>query len=152
MPVLTEKYVELICRRPLWVFLVPITYNIAIILLCAVFGFLTRKLPQNFNESWFIFISVATTLFAWLVLLPSYFNAFYAYHQEALLALCLIINVFITLVCQYSPKVYALYCIDKDSMNVTMTFATGVQQEASSSVKNHSVKPPTVSQVVPITG
>jgi hypothetical protein len=131
MPVHTEKYVEHICSRTIWVFLTPLIYNIAMLTVCAVYGFRTRKLPQNFNESWFIFISVATTLFAWVVILPSYFNAFYAYHQEALLALCLIINVYITLLCQYGPKIYAIYYVDKETMQVTMTFVNGVAPDNS---------------------
>lgn len=129
MPVLSEKYVELVCHRTIWVFLTPMIYNIAMIAMCAIYGFRTRKLPQNFNESWFIFVSVATTLFTWVVILPSYFNAFYAYHQEALLALCLIIIVLICLTCQYGPKIYAIYYVDKEAMNVTMTYVTGIAPE-----------------------
>lgn len=148
MPVRTEKYVELVCSRTIWAFLIPMVYNIAMIMMCAVYGFRTRKLPQNFNESWFIFISVATTLFAWVVLLPSYFNAFYAYHQEALLALCLIINVYICLLCQYGPKIYAIYYVDKEAMQVTMTYGTGIQGEGSSVVGNrpNSIHPEPVTK------
>jgi len=54
-----------------------------LMLVCAVIGFVTRKLPENFNESWFIFISVATTLFAWAVFIPAYFTSYYAYMQSA---------------------------------------------------------------------
>ena len=58
MKVLTERHVELFCDLPLVSFLAPVAYNVALILLAAVYGFLTRKLPENYNESWYIFIYI----------------------------------------------------------------------------------------------
>ena len=52
MPVRTQPYVELFCSQDERGFLAPLVYNILLILLCSIFGFLTRKLPDNFNESW----------------------------------------------------------------------------------------------------
>lgn len=77
---------------------------------------MVRKLPENFNESWYIFVSVATTTFLWVVFLPTYFTTFYAHHQSALLASCLIINATVTLLCLYLPKFYALYFIEEQNM------------------------------------
>ncbi len=62
------------------------TFTLSFILICLLFyifpsGFLTRKLPANFNESWFIFVSVATTVFIWCVFLPTYFTTYHANHQ-----------------------------------------------------------------------
>ena len=79
--VLTEPYVELMCVMPLPGVIVSLGFNILLIILCVVYGFLTRKLPENYSESWYIFVSAATTMFLWLVFFPSYFTAFYAYHQ-----------------------------------------------------------------------
>ena len=119
MPVLTEQFVELLCVLPLQNLVIPLSYNLFLLLLCAVFGFLTRKLPDNFNESWYIFISVMTTLFVWIAFLPTYFVAFYAYHKAALLALALILNGAVTSLCLFTPKVYALYYIDEKDIKVT---------------------------------
>ena len=77
----TEQYVEILCSLPLSGLIPPLSLNLLFVLVCAVYGFLTRKLPENFNESWYIFVSVATTTFLWLVFLPAYFTAFYAVHQ-----------------------------------------------------------------------
>ena len=77
----TEQHVELLCDIPLTGLVLLLGFNILLIILCVVYGFLTRKLPENFSESWYIFVSAATTIFLWLVFLPSYFTAFYAYHQ-----------------------------------------------------------------------
>jgi len=83
---------------------------------CAGHAFLTRKLPENFNESWYIFVSVATTSFLWVVFLPTYFSMFEAYLQSALLAFCLFVNGTVTLFCLYLPKVYAIYFVDEDDI------------------------------------
>lgn len=121
-PSLIEPYVELRCQQSLPGFLTPLSYNCLMIIICAILGYLTRKLPENFNESWHIFISVSTTLFMWLIFLPTYFLAFYNYHQVALLALCLILNSYITLGCLFFPKVYAILFLKEDQIKFsTMT-------------------------------
>ncbi len=119
MPVLTEKYVKLLCDLPLLNLIIPLSVNLLLLLLCAVFGFLTRKLPDNFNESWYIFISVSTTLFVWVAFLPTYLMAFYAYHKAVLLALALILNASFTGLCLCVPKVYALYFVDDKDIKTT---------------------------------
>ena len=124
MQVPTEKHVELFCDLPLEGLLIPLSYNLLLILLCALYGFLTRKLPENFNESWYIFVSVATTMFLWAVFLPTYFSTFYAYHQAALLAFCLILNASITLLCLYVPKLYAIYFVDETQIQFGTTQAS----------------------------
>ncbi len=121
MPVRTERLVELSCYLPLQALLLPILYNIAIIALCAVHGFTTRKLPENFNESRYICISVLTTAFLWVVFLPAYFTAFYTYHQASILAFCLIVNATVTLLCLFAPKIYAIYFVNEEQLQ----FATG---------------------------
>ena len=108
MPVATIKHVELSCLLPKINLIAPVSFNILLLILCSVFGFLTRKLPDNFNESWFIFISVSTTLFLWLVFIPAYFTAFYASHQVVLLCCCLFFNAVITLICLFWPKIYVV--------------------------------------------
>ena len=60
MPMTSVKFVELNCVQNYVSFLAPITYNVLLILVSGFFGFKVRKLPANFNESGFIFISVST--------------------------------------------------------------------------------------------
>ena len=119
MPVPTEEYVELLCDLPLYNLLVPVSYNLLVLLLCAVYGFLTRALPDNFNESWYIFISVTTTLFVWIAFLPTYLVAFYAYHKAALMALALILNSVVTTLCLFAPKLYALFFVADNNIKVS---------------------------------
>ncbi len=126
MRVLTEKHVELMCYLPLIEFLAPVAYNLTLVLLCAVYAFLTRRLPENFNESWYIFVSVATTSFMWMIFLPTYFTIYHARHQAALLAFCLFLNASINLSCLFLPKVYAIYFVSEESMTFTFMESTSV--------------------------
>ena len=119
MPVDTVEYVELQCNMPLISLVVPMSFNLFLLFLCAIFGFLTRKLPDNFNESWYIFISVITTIFIWIAFVPTYLLAFYAYHKAALLALALILNSFIIMLCLFVPKLYALFFVDEKNIKST---------------------------------
>ena len=121
MPVLTRKYVELFCDRPELAFFTPLAFNLLLLLTCAALAFLTRRLPDAFNESWYIFLSVAATLFVWIAFLPTYFLASYAYHRGALLALALILNGYATNIVLFSPKLYALFYLS-DDMVETSTF------------------------------
>ena len=126
----TERYVEVLCSLPLSGLLPPLSFNLLIILMCAVYGFLTRKLPENFNESWYIFISVATTTFLWLVFLPAYFTAFYAVHQLMLLASCLIFNGSVTLLCLYVPKIYCIYLVNQEEIQFQTAGTVGTMSVA----------------------
>ncbi len=121
MPVPTEKLTELFCDLPLMVLIIPLSYNLLLLLLCAIYGFLTRKLPENFNESWYIFISVWTTMLLWTVLLPTYFTTFYAYYQAALLSFCLVMNALVILMCLYAPKLYAIYFVPPEHLLTMLT-------------------------------
>ena len=117
MRVPNEKHVELFCNLPLPGMLVPLSFILLLTFGCACFGFLTRKLPENFNESWYIFVSVSTTIFIWIVILPTYFTTFYAYYQAALLAACLLLIASITLLCLYVPKLYAIYFVNENKLS-----------------------------------
>ena len=64
----------------------------------------------------FIFLSVAATLLMWALMLPTYFTAFYAYLRATVLAFCLLFNVFLTLICQYGPKMYAALFVMEENI------------------------------------
>ena len=119
MPIRTTKLVELQCDLDLFGMMIPLGYNIFLALLCSILGFLTRKLPDNFNESWYIFVSVCTTLFIWIAFLPTYFSAFYAYHKAILLAFALFLNSGIILACLFGPKVYAIYYVNEEDIKIS---------------------------------
>ncbi len=119
MPILTEDFVELLCDMSLYNLVIPLSFNLFLLVLCAIFGFLTRKLPDNFNESWYIFISDITTIFIWIAFLPTHMIAFYAYHKAALLSLALFLNASVTSICLFGPKIYALYYVDENLIKIS---------------------------------
>ena len=131
MPVKTEEYVELRCDRSKLVLLAPFSFNLFLLLLCAVFAFLTRQLPDGFNESWYILLSVITTLIIWMTLIPTYFITFYAYYREALLSLALSLNALCNMICFFAPKVYALFWVPDDKIETTF------KDEATESTRRH---------------
>ena len=63
-----------------------------------------------------MFVSVSTTLFTWIVFVPTYFPAFYAIQQVILLAFCLLLNAYITLGFLFAPKIYAIYFVRETQM------------------------------------
>ena len=132
MQVITHKHTELYCYLGLGEFMTCVTYNMMLVLSCAAHAFLTRKLPENFNESWYLFVAVSTTTFLWIVFIPTYFSAFYALHQAALLAFCLLANASCVLLCLFLPKIYAVQFLDeKDLQIITLQSSVGQTTDTS---------------------
>ena len=131
-----EPYTELHCELQPTELITLLACNLLLLGGCAVFGFLTRKLPANFNESHFMFVSVATTIFLWMVMLPTYFTTFYAIYQSALLAICLLLNAYITLVCLFIPKLYAVYFVSEENLEFGAVTGVGTISNARPSVSN----------------
>ena len=128
-PVVTEAHVESLCSMPIEGLVMPVAYNITLIFCTAVYGFKTRKLPDNFNESWFIFLSVCSTLFLWIAFLPTYFAAHHNYHKTVVLILSMMLNAAVMVMCLYAPKIYALLLVKEAEMAVnTLVGGAGGQK------------------------
>ena len=119
MPIKTENYVELYCDVPEMTLVVGTSYNLFLIIVCSVFAFVARGLPDNFNESWYIFLCVVTTLFIWIAFFTTYFSAFYVVYKAALLAAALIFNSLVVVVAFFGPKMYALAFIPDEKIQIT---------------------------------
>lgn len=128
MPIETEKYVELQCHQNIIGFIIPLSYNILLTLLCAICAFITRKLPENFNESLHIFISVFLTLFIWIAIIPTYFVAFYAFHKAVLLALALFLISIIVVLCLFGPKILTVYFSPESKIKVSAFLGSRAQK------------------------
>ena len=107
MPKEAEPLVQKTCSFHLFGFCTALSYNMLLIIICSVYAFKTRKLPDNFNESRYIALSVYTTLVIWTVFLPSYFVNHIAFHQVILLCSASLLNATVMLLCLYLPKLYA---------------------------------------------
>ena len=128
MPFHHEPYVEITCSVDLASFIPPLIVNMIPIMTCAVLGYLTKALPENFNDSRYIFVSISTTLFMWIVFLPTYFTTFHSHHKAALLSVCLLLNSYITMMCQFAPKVYAVFFVQDNQMTFNTMGTTSTVQ------------------------
>ena len=119
MPVKTKRYVELFCDVPEITLVIGTSYNLLLVTACSIFAFIARGLPDNFNESWHIFLCVVTTLFVWIAFFTTYFSAFYVVYKAALLAAALILNSLVVLVAFFIPKMYALAFISEENIQIS---------------------------------
>lgn len=55
-------------------FLISLSYNLLLIIVCTFYAVKTRKIPKNFNESKFIGFTMYSTCITWLGFLPLYFG------------------------------------------------------------------------------
>ena len=70
-----REYQVLTCKASQIAILLSLVYNMFLIILCTVFGILTRKIPQNFNEAKYIAFTMYSTCIVWLAFIPIYFGA-----------------------------------------------------------------------------
>ncbi|KAH3880646.1 hypothetical protein DPMN_004567 [Dreissena polymorpha] len=97
----------LTCKASQIAILLSLTYNMLLVILCTVFGFKTRKIPQNFNEAKYIAFTMYSTCIVWLAFIPIYFGAIHEYKIEVTsLCMCVSISSTVALVCLFGPKVY----------------------------------------------
>ena len=68
-------FLVLTCKASQTAILLSLVYNMLLIILCTVFGFKTRKIPQNFNEAKYIAFTMYSTCIVWLAFIPIYFGA-----------------------------------------------------------------------------
>ncbi|CAL1533000.1 unnamed protein product, partial [Lymnaea stagnalis] len=144
----TENDVELSCNWTLPGLTSFLAYNLVLVVLCSVFAFKTRKLPDNFNESRFISLCVYTTLIIWLAFIPTYFTAGRQYLKTLLLSLSLLVNHTVALVFLYVPKIYAAVNLIPttsnvvgESINTTSRLDTIATTASSSRVQSANVYP-----------
>ncbi|XP_035827782.1 metabotropic glutamate receptor 8 [Aplysia californica] len=78
------------CRASQVATIVSLFYNIFLIIMCTVYAFKTRKIPQNFNEAKYIAFTMYSTCIVWLAFVPIYFGANHDF--KVCCVLCLTIN------------------------------------------------------------
>lgn len=76
--------VVLKCRmKDLW-FLLSLGYNMVLIIICTVYAVMTRRIPENFNESKHIGFAMYTTCVIWLAFIPIYFGTLNSFQVRIL--------------------------------------------------------------------
>ncbi|XP_038071735.1 metabotropic glutamate receptor-like [Patiria miniata] len=119
-----ELYLELFCSFGPG-FIASCAYNLLLILACCFFAFKARKVPSNYNESKFIAVSVYSTLVLCLAAVPVYATAVAALHKVATVCYAVILNAYLTLVCLYLPKFYAVKFVGSDDTTTSDWRGTG---------------------------
>lgn len=113
---ITESYIS--CEISYKLLLPPVVYNLLLGIACAYHAFKTRKLPDNFNESKFIGMTVYTTVIMWVAFIPAYMSINSRYYKIVPLSIALLINAVFTTCCLFVPRLYALRWVERGRMNL----------------------------------
>ncbi|KAI1290802.1 Metabotropic glutamate receptor [Halotydeus destructor] len=116
-------------------FLFSLIYNMLLITTCTVYAGMTRKIPENFNESKFIGFTMYTTCIIWLSFVPLFFTTGNSFQiQITTLCVSISLSAYVALFCLFSPKIYIiLFHPDKNVRKLTMNSATYKKAPTSSS-------------------
>ncbi|XP_059609665.1 metabotropic glutamate receptor 4 [Phlebotomus argentipes] len=97
----------LTCKVSTFSLIMSLVYNMILIILCTLYAFKTRKIPENFNEAKYIGFTMYSTCIVWLAFLPIYFGTNNDYKiQISSMCMCLSISASVALGCLFTPKVY----------------------------------------------
>ena len=80
-------------------------YNAGLVLVCTYQAFLTRKIPENYNEAKFITFTMLTTCIVVTVYIPTYIGTSNIY-RTTITCFVFIIGASATMACMFVPKVY----------------------------------------------
>ena len=114
-----KSIARLECLNSFLSILMPIGYNMFLVVLCTLYAVKTRNLPENFNEAKFIGFSMYTTCVIWIAFIPLYFGS-----DFKIITICLSTSSSATviLVFLFIPKVYII--LFKPEKNQRSAFAT----------------------------
>ena len=115
----SKTRVKLTCNATTMGIIVPLGFDIFLIILCTLYAIKTRNLPENFNEAKFIGFTMYTTCVIWAAFVPIYFGS-----DNKVITMCLAITLSATvaLVLLFFPKVYIIIC--KPEKNNRSAFTT----------------------------
>ncbi|KAG8233701.1 hypothetical protein J437_LFUL013353 [Ladona fulva] len=97
----------LTCGVSTFSLMMSLVYNMVLIILCTLYAFKTRKIPENFNEAKYIGFTMYSTCIVWLAFIPIYFGTNNDYTiQISSMCMCIDISATVALGCLFTPKVY----------------------------------------------
>uniref|UniRef100_A0A1I8JEP4 G_PROTEIN_RECEP_F3_4 domain-containing protein n=1 Tax=Macrostomum lignano TaxID=282301 RepID=A0A1I8JEP4_9PLAT len=86
---------------------VSLLYNMILIVLCTLYAFKTRNIPENFNEAKYIAFTMYSTCIVWLAFIAIYFGSLRNFWIKLTsLCMCISISASVTLCCMFAPKIY----------------------------------------------
>ena len=113
---------ETVCSFHVTPFIMSTAFNGALLLSCAVCAFLTRKLPDNYNESKFIAFCVYCTVVIQLAFIPAFFTVGNSVYETMFLTVSLWLSATLILFCIFVPKLYAVYFVKEDKLHIRNIF------------------------------
>nr|XP_012315820.1 G-protein coupled receptor family C group 6 member A isoform X2 [Aotus nancymaae] len=108
-------------------------YIAILALICFIFAFKGRKLPENYNEAKFITFGMLIYFIAWITFIPIYATTFGKYLPAVEIIVILISNYGI-LCCTFVPKCYVIIC--KQEINTKSAFLKMIYSYSSHSVSS----------------
>ncbi|CAH1782650.1 unnamed protein product, partial [Owenia fusiformis] len=125
-----REKVILKCRTSDIALVISLLYNIILIILCTLYAFRVRKIPENFNEAKYIAFTMYSTCIVWLAFIPIYFGTNNNFRiQITALCVCVSISATVTLGCLLLPKVYIV--IFQPHKNVRQGGSSTIRSNAS---------------------
>ncbi|XP_062537506.1 metabotropic glutamate receptor 1-like isoform X2 [Armigeres subalbatus] len=99
--------------------MVPLAFIFLLIILCTLYAWKTRNVPENFNEAKFIGFAMYTTCVIWVAFVPIYFGS-----ESKIITMCICISLsaMVTLVFLFFPKLYII--LIRPEKNIRALFTT----------------------------
>ncbi|XP_074113872.1 metabotropic glutamate receptor B isoform X3 [Cotesia typhae] len=90
-------------------YMIAFTYPIILIIVCTVYAVLTRKIPEDFNESKHIGFTMYTTCVIWLAFVPLFFGTGnHVALRITSMSVTISLSASVTIACLFSPKLYII--------------------------------------------
>ncbi|XP_007257508.3 G-protein coupled receptor family C group 6 member A-like [Astyanax mexicanus] len=93
-----------------------LVYNALLALICFALAFKGRKVPQRFNETGHIILSMLIYLFVWVCFIPVY--AANIPERYSIQAAAILVSTFGIIFCHFTPKWYMALCKKKEEVTV----------------------------------
>jgi len=103
---------ELKCGESPYISLcVSLGYNFVLLILSCYYAFRSRNIPQNYNETKFINITLYSTVIIWLAFIPTYFGTagLGTVYQTISLVLGVIFSAATAIGCFFMPKLFVIF-------------------------------------------
>ncbi|XP_037097940.1 G-protein coupled receptor family C group 6 member A-like [Syngnathus acus] len=88
-------------------FIAMLAYNALLALICFLFAFKGKQLPDLYKNASLITVSMLLYLIVWILFIPIYINLFGAY-QQAIESAAILISSYSILCCHLAPKCYIM--------------------------------------------
>lgn len=104
-----NRFTEVTCAATPYISLpVSLGYNFLLLIASTYYAFRTRKIPQNFNETKFINLTLYSVIIIWLAFIPAYFATarLGSLFRTGSQVFAIVMSATTTLVCLFFPKLY----------------------------------------------